>query len=428
MMSVVEASVLGEASEVAIAVALYAAVYLSFVRVLKFPRNWVPLIVADVVPTVGLTLAMLAHVSRSSDGFDGLALVFLAGFVTVLFYIIAAPAIAFGRTSRPIEYLARRGDYAGLGMIVPAVVFAFAIPNPKLQGVLVAATVIELAWTLRRRWTDRRAHRLYPIEGRDLEVLKIQANRDLDGFAERHGIRELVQSDDAVGWRGCSKATDPCPFNLYVNRLGLNAAPCCRERLTELCNDVGTWLDELGVVNWLEGGTLLGAVRENGTLLAWEDDIDVSILIDNDEDWDALAAEMVARGARYGYFVDEFRRKQLLAITHAAPIRGPLRWENYRLRGEIRLDLTAYRSAVSRGEPVLERRGPKGNMPRTENGAFGIARDLVLPTSTIPFLGRDAGCPNRSKDYLRVLYGDFEHVSYAYVDAGPAAARSHLDV
>ena len=271
-------------------------------------------------------------------------------------------------------------------------------------------------------------HRLHPIEGRDLSVLKIQANGALDQFAKCHAMRELVTSGDAVSWRGCSKVTSPCPFNLYVNRLGLNTAPCCRERLTELYIDVGTWLDELGFVNWLEGGTLLGAVRENGTLLDWEDDIDLSVLIANDEDWDALVAEIIGRGTRYGYFVDVFKRKQLLAISHAAPIRGPLRWENYRLRGEIRLDLVAYRSAVSHGEPVLKRRGPKGDMPRTEDGAYGIARDLVLPTSTISFLGRDAACPSHSKDYLQTLYGDFQRVSYAYVDAAPAAARSQLDV
>ena len=52
----IEASVPGGTIEVAIAVAIYVAVYLSFVRVLKFPRNWVPLLVADVLPTVALTI------------------------------------------------------------------------------------------------------------------------------------------------------------------------------------------------------------------------------------------------------------------------------------------------------------------------------------------------------------------------------------
>ena len=108
------------------------------------------------------------------------------------------------------------------------------------------------------------------------------------GFARRHGIGELMLSGGTVAWRGCDKTTSPCPFNLYVNRLGLNTAPCCRERMKELCYAVGTWLEEMELVYWLEGGTLLGAVRENGELLPWEDDIDVSVLVNDDSAWDAL--------------------------------------------------------------------------------------------------------------------------------------------
>ena len=66
-------------------------------------------------------------------------------------------------------------------------------------------------------------------------------------------------------------------------------------------------------------------------------------------------------------------------------------------------------------------------MPATDGGGYAVARKLVLPTATIAFLGRDFACPGRSEDYLRVLYGDFHRVDYSYLDAGPAAARSHLD-
>ena len=411
---------------VTLGVVLYCATYLTFVRTLKFPRNWVHLSLATPLPTVGLAVVMLAHASWSSDGIDAAALWFLTVFVGILFTMIAAPAIAFRPASRPIEFLARHGDYSGLWMIGPAAISAYAIPNAKLHGILAAAVAIELAWYLRHRWANR-GRRLLPIEERDLAVLNTQANGDLEGFARRHGIGELVLSRGTVAWRGCDKTTPPCPFNLYVNRLGLNTAPCCRVRLKTLCHAVGAWLEEMGMVYWLEGGTLLGAVRENGALLAWEDDVDVSVLIDDDSVWNALVAGVAACSARDGYFVDVFGRPGLIAISHAPPQRPPLRWENYRLRGEIRLDLTGFRPAMSQGTPVLERRHPKGRMPRTDSGGYGVARDLVLPTSRIVFLGREFGCPYRTEDYLRVLYGDFEQIDYSYVDAGPAAARSHLD-
>ena len=411
---------------VSIAVVLYLAAYLSFVRTLKYPRNWLPPSLATWLPAAGLSVVMLAFVSLSGDGVDAAALWVSAAFVGVLFTIVAAPAIAFRPGSLPIEFLARHADYAGLWMLVPAAIAAYAIPNARLHGILAAAMTIELAWYLQRRRADRRRRPL-PIQGRDLAVLETQAKGDLEDFARRHGIRELVLSGGTVAWRGCDKSTSPCPLNLYVNRLGLNTAPCCRERMKDLCHAVGAWLEEMGIVYWLEGGTLLGAVRENGALLPWEDDVDISVLIDNDDAWDALVAGVAARGDRDGYFVYAFQRGGFIAISHASPRRPPLRWENYRLRGEVRLDLTVYRPAMSQGEPVLERRPLKGRMPATDSGGYGVARDLVLPTSTIAFLGRDFACPSRPEDYLQVLYGDYNQIVYSYVDTGPAETRRDLD-
>ncbi|MDH3703169.1 MAG: LicD family protein, partial [Alphaproteobacteria bacterium] len=65
--------------------------------------------------------------------------------------------------------------------------------------------------------------------------------------------------------------------------------------------------------------------------------------------------------------------------------------------------------------------------PATESGGFGVPKEIVLPTSTVPFLGSDFACPNQSDAYLRILYGDFKKIEYTYVNAGPAKARAQLD-
>jgi hypothetical protein len=409
-----------------VAAVLYALSYLSFVRTLRYPRNWLRPTLVTLLPPAVLTGTMLVYVSLSGVGIDPMLAVVAVGFVGVLFYTIAAPAMAFKPASRSTEFLARHGDHAGVWMLAPAVIVAYAVPDARLHGLLTAAMTIELAWYLRRRWADRE-RRLLPIESSDLAVLNVQAKGDLEGFSKQHGIGELVLSGDWVRWRGCDKTTSPCPFNFYVNRLGLNTAPCCRKRMQELVHAVSAWLEEIGVTYWLEGGTLLGAVRENGALLPWEDDVDVSVLIDDDRARAALVAGVTACAGRDGYFIDAFERRGFIAVSHALPRGAPLRWENYRLRGEVRLDLTTYRPAMSRGRPMLVRRPPKGNMPVIEGVGYGVARDLVLPTSTISLLGRDCACPRRPEDYLRVLYGDFNQIAYSYVDAGPAAARRHLD-
>ena len=409
-----------------IASALYVATYLSFVRLLRHPRNWHPPSLPASLATGFLAALTLALVSLSPEGLDRPALAISVSFVVVMFCIVAAPAIAFQPASRPVEFLAKHGDYAGLWLLGPALLAGLAVPNIKLQAVLATAMVVELTWFLRQRWAGRR-RRLYPLNDHDLSVLETQAKGDLVGFRQRHGIRELVLSRGAVSWRGCGKRTSPCPFNLYVNRLGLNTAPCCREHMKELSHHVAAGLSEMGIVHWLEGGSLLGAVRERGTLLDWEDDIDISVLLDDDMTWERLAAGLAERGARDGYFVDLFQKRGFISVSFDPPKRWPFLWERNRLRGEIRADIAIYRQAISHGEAVLERLSHKGAMPVTESGGYGVPQEIILPTSTVPFLGGKFACPNQTEAYLHLLYGDFRKIEYTYVDAGPAKARAQID-
>ncbi len=316
--------------------------------------------------------------------------------------------------------------YRSVGLAL-ALVAGLAITNMKLLAILVTAATIALTWFLRQRWAGRR-RQLYALNTHDLSVLETQAKGDLVEFRVHHGIGELMLAGGTVRWRGCSKRTPPCPFNLYVNRLGLNTAPCCREHLRELCHYVAACLSEMGVVHWLEGGSLLGAVREGGSLLDWEDDVDISVLLDADMTWERLASGLAARGARDGYHVDLFEKNGFVSIFFDAPKRWPFRWERNRLRGEIRADIAVYRQVTSNGEAVLERRSYKGAMPTTECGGYGVPRELVLPTITIPFVGGNFACPNQPEAYLRVLYGDFEDVEYTYVDPAAAATRHQADV
>ena len=311
-------------------------------------------------------------------------------------------------------------------MFLPAIVSGYTLPDARLHGFLAAAMIIELTWYLRHRWTGER--RLFPLGDHGLLVLKTQAKGDIEGFARRQGIRELVLSPDGVvSWLGCGKNTLPCPYNHYVHRLGLNTAPCCREHMEDLCHYVVSCLRDMCAVHWLDGGTLLGAVRESGALLAWEIDVDMAVLLDGDTTWDSLQASFSKRGAQDGYYVDVFEKKGYITISYDPPGTWPFHWERNRMRGKIGLDLVAFRHAVSHGQCVLERQSPKGAMSLTEGEWYGVPKEVVLPTSPVRFLGDDIACPNQPEAYLRILYGDFEEIELTYVDAAAAETRRSAD-
>lgn len=405
---------------------LYISTYLAFLRLLMYPRNWWLPSISTVATTGVLAVATITFVSVSPDGTDIGLMVFLTGFIIVLFGIIASPAIDFQPGNRPVvEFLANHGDHAGLWMLLPASVAAYALPSAKLHGVLIAAIAIELAWYLRHKWNNER--QLYSLGDNDLLVLEAQAKGDIEGFAKQHGIWELKLSASGAQWYGCSKNTLPCAFNLYTNRLGLNTAPCCREHMKDLAYFVSSCLTEMGTVHWLEGGTLLGAVRENGNLLAWEDDVDISFLLDDQSTWASIIKGISDRGKCHGYFVEIAENKAYLGVSYDRPQPWPFRWERYRMRGEIRLDLVAYRKAMSHGVSVLERCTHKGVLPMTESGWYGMPEEIVLPTSTIRFLGDDIPCPNQPQLYLRNLYGDYQKVELTYVNSAAAEARRPAD-
>lgn len=409
---------------------LYIVTYLSLLNLLKYPRNWAAPSASStlVTATLGVITVVFVSVSPNTLGvsLDISTLLFVGGFILVLFGIIASPAIDFKPGSRPaVEFLAKHGDYAGLWMLMPAVAGAYAYSEVRLHGVLAAAIAVELAWYVRHRWTNNR--RAYPLDEQDTLVLHTQAKGNIESFAKQHGIVELEFSNDGILWRGCNKNTLPCPINLYTNNLGLNTAPCCREHMKDLAYFVSSCLKDLEVDHWLEGGSLLGAVRENGNLLAWEDDVDISFILDDNISWSSIAEALSVRGKQDGYYVDVFESKGFISVSYDRPLFWPMRWERNRMRGEIRLDLVVYRHALSQGHAVVERRSKKGALPITDSGWYGLAEEIVLPTSTIRFLGNDIPCPNQPSSHLQAIYGDYQTVEYTYLSPEAAETRSSAD-
>ncbi|NXP43505.1 FKRP protein, partial [Heliornis fulica] len=95
------------------------------------------------------------------------------------------------------------------------------------------------------------------------------------------GVKLEVLANGQERWYGCGKETPRCfgtvhartPQYLLSDRW---TPPCCLRALRETTRHVTEALEAAGVRYWLEGGSLLGAVRL-GDIIPWDYDVDLGI-------------------------------------------------------------------------------------------------------------------------------------------------------
>ncbi len=414
---------------VVIAICLYLAMYFQFLYLLRKPRLWLPISKVDGAVCVLLLAAVLVYISHSNSSIDPWALGASAVLVPCLFLVIAAPAFEIPYP-RPkfMELIGTNVWRIEPGLLFLMILAGSTISNLKLRALFATAVLMEGFWFLRIAW-NRRHGKIMALDAHDLSVLNAQAGGDIEAFAKKHRIRELIIDEDDISWLGCTQKTPPCPMEFYVNTLGLNTPPCCRDNLAEMFFKIDSGLTEKGILHWIDGGTLLGAVRENGNMLPWEDDIDIAFLITEKNTWDHIltAIKQVASDARYNIQCFE-KEEESIYVYFDPPDPWPFLYERNRLRGELHVDLIGYREGWNhQGRRIIDRCAPKGVLRRNRNGRFEIPYDQTLPLATIPFLGKMAPCPCKPAEFLQTMYGDYTRVDYTWLSEEAADGRRKAD-
>ncbi|XP_029639646.1 uncharacterized protein LOC115214761 [Octopus sinensis] len=148
-------------------------------------------------------------------------------------------------------------------------------------------------------------------------------------------------------------------------------------------------MNEYNIMHWIEGGTLLGALRY-GDIIPWDHDGDFGYLL-------ADRAKVVK------VVVPVLKNKYNISVD-------PLKPTEMKYKGLI-VDLYIYKARVT--DPgMLTRAVP--TQPEVLEKYFDIAKSLILPTTRCMFAGRLVNCPSQSEEVLRWRFRYTYNMTFPY--------------
>ncbi|XP_015521728.1 fukutin-related protein isoform X1 [Neodiprion virginianus] len=216
------------------------------------------------------------------------------------------------------------------------------------------------------------------------KVEQLSRSREREMF-EKLGIKKVTRVSGSVEWYGCSRETPRCfgsvvngiPSYLYQNRY---TPPCCLTGLRRVAHHVFDKLEEVGIRFWIEGDSLLGAMR-NGDILPWGHQVDVGLNRD-----DIMRSPWLAR-ARNKPVTDN------QGFIWEKATEGEFFKVQYSKTNHLHVNLLPFYSE-------------NGTMMKDawflKNKDF--PEQFLHPMSSIEFAGRQVPCPNNIRDFLEIKY------------------------
>ncbi|ESO87607.1 hypothetical protein LOTGIDRAFT_127610 [Lottia gigantea] len=203
------------------------------------------------------------------------------------------------------------------------------------------------------------------------------------------GIKLVKYGERRKEWYGCSKETTRC-FDTVVNDMpeylyqGRWTPPCCLRALKQTYQHVLNVLTKCKVRFWLEGGSLLGAVRQ-GNIIPWDYDIDIGLYKD-----DLSKCEQFQKVSKKS-FIDE----------------GDFLWEKAIEGDFFRVQYSESNRLHVDMFPFYSRDGvmTKDTWMKTHRQDTEFPERFLKPLTSISFLGIESPAPNNVKEFLEFKFG-----------------------
>ncbi|KFO69167.1 Fukutin-related protein, partial [Cuculus canorus] len=190
-------------------------------------------------------------------------------------------------------------------------------------------------------------------------------------------------------WYGCGKETARCFGTVHAQTpqyllAGRWTPPCCLRALRETTRHVVAALEAAGVRYWLEGGSLLGAVRL-GDIIPWDYDVDLGIYREDVGKcrWLAAAATAPVEDAE-GFLWEKATEGDFYRV-------------HYSRSNRLHVDLWPFyaRGAVMTKDTWLGH--PQDDVEFPER--------FLVPRVPVPFAGVTAMAPNNARAFLELKFG-----------------------
>ncbi|KAK0090422.1 hypothetical protein PV326_004134 [Microctonus aethiopoides] len=207
---------------------------------------------------------------------------------------------------------------------------------------------------------------------------------------EKWGIKKVTRVSGAIEWYGCTRDTPRCfgsivngvPSYLYQNRF---TPPCCLAGLRKVAHHVFDQLEQVGIRFWLEGSSLLGAMR-NGDILPWDYQVEIGI---NRDDLNRSPWLVKARS----------RSSSSITTDNHGFV-----WEKATDGEFFKVQYSKFNRLHVNLLPFYVKNGTM-----TRDGAWSLKNHdfpepFLHPMSSIEFAGRQVPSPNNIRDFLEIKY------------------------